>query len=99
KPNVRFSDGMPLTADDVVFTLAAAYDPASSIADSLQVNGERLQATALDPLTVAVVFPVPFGPGLSLLDALAILPRHKLQTAVAEGRFGTSWGVSAPVAE
>jgi ABC-type transport system substrate-binding protein len=45
KPNVRFSDGAPLTADDVAFSLAAAYDPASAIADSLQVLGKKLQAT------------------------------------------------------
>ena len=99
KPNVRFSDGAPLTADDVAFSLAAAYDPASAIADSLQVLGKKLQATVMDQLTVAITFPSPFGPGLRVLDALPILPKHKLEGALSSGRFGAAWSVTTPVKE
>ena len=99
KPNVRFSDGAPLTADDVAFSLAAAYDPASAIADSLQVLGKKLQATVMDPLTVAIAFPSPFGPGLRVLDDLPILPKHKLEGALSSGRFGAAWSVTTPVKE
>lgn len=99
RPNVVFSDGAPLTADDVVFSLTAAYDPASAVADSLLVNGKKLQAVAVDPLTVSVTFPHPFGPGLRLLDNLPILPKHKLQGALSAGTFGAAWGVSTSVAD
>src|SRR5262249_18320195 len=40
RPNVHFSDGARLTADDVVFSLAAAYAPESAVADSLHVLGK-----------------------------------------------------------
>lgn len=99
RPDMRFSDGAPLTSDDVVFSLAAAYDQGSALSDSLQVGGRRLNAVALDPLTVAVTFPLPFGPGLRLLDNLPILPRHKLLDALTSGTFGKAWSVSTPVTE
>ena len=99
RPNVQFSDGTPLTADDIVFSLAAAYDSASAIADSLQIAGKRLQATVLEPLTVAIVFPSVFSPGLRVLDAMPILPRHKLEAALASGRFAAALSVTTPVSE
>jgi peptide/nickel transport system substrate-binding protein len=99
RPGVRFSDGVPLTADDVVFSLAAAYDAGSMISDSLQIDGERLEAAATDSRNVTVTFPRRFGPGLRLLDDLPILPKHKLQAALDAGTFGKAWGLSTPVAE
>jgi peptide/nickel transport system substrate-binding protein len=99
KPNVLFSDGTPLTADDVVFSLAAAYDSASAIADSLKIDGKKLQATAQGPLTVAIAFPSVFSPGLRVLDAMPILPKHKLETALASGRLGAALSVTTPVNE
>jgi peptide/nickel transport system substrate-binding protein len=97
RPNVQFSDGAPLTADDVVFSFAAAYDPASAVADSLYVLGKKLQATAVDPLTVSIEFPGSFGPGLHVLDDVAILPKHKLEGAFASGRFASAWGLTTPL--
>jgi len=35
---------------------------------------------------------LPYGPGLSLLDAIPILPQHKLQKAYAAGKFREAWG-------
>jgi peptide/nickel transport system substrate-binding protein len=99
KANVQFSDGSPLTADDVVFSLAAAYDPASAIADSLQVLGKRLQATVVDALTVEIAFPSPFGPGLRVLDDLPILSKHKLEGALNNGRFASAWSVATPATD
>lgn len=101
RPGVVFADGHPFTAGDVVFSLETAYaaKAGSTLGDSLQVGGRRLAAEAPDPLTVVVTFPEPFGPGLRLFDNLPILPKHKLQRAVAEETFGEAWGPSTPVAE
>ena len=51
---VTFADGAPFTADDVVFSLAAAYDEkgGSILADSMRVGGKNLTAEAVDPATV-----------------------------------------------
>ncbi len=101
RPNVVFSDGRPFTSDDVVFSFAAVYDErnGSVLGSALQVGGRNLQVAAPDPLTVVVTFPEAFAPGARLLDNLPILPRHKLATAVAAGRFADAWNVATPPGE
>jgi peptide/nickel transport system substrate-binding protein len=99
--DVQFSDGHPFTADDVVFTFDAVYDEAhgSVLGSALQVGGKPLRVAALDSHTVTITFPQPFAPGVRLLDNLPILPRHKLQPALAAGTFRTAWGLSTPLGE
>ncbi len=84
RPNVAFSDGHPMTADDVVFSLEAAY-AVPLAADSLQPGGKKLTMAAADPLTVVLTFPVPYAPGLRILDNLWVLPKHKLEAALKNG--------------
>ena len=95
RPNVTFSDGRPLTADDVVFSLEAAY-AVPLAADALLPGGRKLTLTAADPLTVVLTFPVPYAPGLRILDNLWVLPRHKLEAALRSGTIATAWGLSTP---
>jgi peptide/nickel transport system substrate-binding protein len=99
--NVAFSDGTPFSARDVVFSFSAIYDPQtdSVLADSLQVAGARLTIAAQDTHTVDVRFPSPFGPGLRILDGVPMLPRHKLEHALATGQFRSEWGVSTAPSE
>jgi peptide/nickel transport system substrate-binding protein len=96
RKNVTFADGHPFTADDVVFSLKAAYDKASIIGDSLQVNGRNLAIDATDPTTLVVTFPAPFGPGMRIFDTLPILPKHKLESILAAGRFAEAWNLATP---
>ena len=98
RPNVTFSDGHPLTADDVVFSLEAAY-AVPLAADALQPGGKKLTLTAADPLTIVLTFPVPYAPGLRILDNLWVLPRHKLGTALGNGTLASAWGLSTPAAD
>jgi peptide/nickel transport system substrate-binding protein len=95
---VTFSDGVPFTADDVLFSFAVAYDPkvASVLKTALEVGNKPLQVAAPDPNTVVVSLPAPFTPGLALLDNLPILPKHQLQQAYAAGTFQDAWNVSTP---
>ncbi len=100
RPNIVFADGHPFTSEDVVFSFAAVYNEraGSVLADAMKVAGKPLQVAAVDPLTVIVTFPVPFAPGLVLLDNLPILPKHKLQASLDAGTFGSAWGLGTPVA-
>ncbi|HEY3339603.1 MAG TPA: ABC transporter substrate-binding protein [Propionicimonas sp.] len=67
KPNVKWSDGEPLTADDVVFTLG--YGPNKS--------DKMVSATATDATTVDVKYSTPqFTNESQLLGATMIVPRH-----------------------
>src|SRR5438105_6157558 len=97
RPNVQFSDGHPLSADDVLFSFEAAY--ASGFGDSLHVDGKPLAVAVIDPLTVTVTFPTAFAPGVRILDNLVILPRHKLAPALKNGTLKTAWALSTPPSE
>ena len=91
---VRFSDGTPFTSADVLFSFQAVYDETTGswIAETLTVGGKPLAVSAPDASTVVVKFPSPFGPGLRLLDALPILPKHKLEAALKAGSLRKEWG-------
>ncbi len=101
RPGVAFSDGMPFTSADVVFTFAALYDArgASPMASSFQFDGKPLRVEAVGDHTVRVIFPSTYGPGLTLLDSLPILPRHKLEPALKAGTFASAWNVKSPVSD
>jgi peptide/nickel transport system substrate-binding protein len=98
RPNVTFSDGQPLTASDVVFSLDAAY-AVRSVADVLEVDGKRLRAEASDPSTLTITFPALFAPGLRILDRLSVLPRHSLEAALKSGAIEKAFGLSTPPSE
>jgi peptide/nickel transport system substrate-binding protein len=97
RPGVTFSDGHPMTSDDVVFSLDAVY--AAGVPESIEVDGKRLVVSAVDPLTVTVTFPSAFAPGLRILDNVVILPRHKLEPALKSGALKSAWGLSTAPAE
>jgi peptide/nickel transport system substrate-binding protein len=98
RQDVTFSDGTPFTAADVVFTFAAMYDPRvdSLLANAFKIDGKPISVQALDDHTVAITFPAPYGPGLRLLDALPIIPRHRLETSLMAGTFRDAWSVTTP---
>lgn len=99
REGVLFSDGTPFTAADVVFSFQALYDPKvnSQIGSSLLINDKPLTVRATDAHTVVITLPAPYGPGISLLDAVPILPSHKLKAALDAGRFRDAWGLSTPL--
>jgi peptide/nickel transport system substrate-binding protein len=101
REGVRFSDGAPFTSADVLFAFRAIYDQrtGSALGDSMRVGGQPLAVSAPDASTVVVRFPSPFGPGLRLLDNLAILPRHKLERALDAGVLARAWDLSSPPSE
>jgi peptide/nickel transport system substrate-binding protein len=89
RPNLRWSDGEPLTVDDVVFTFQdVVFNPAipSDLKDSLRIGDDRQFPTiqALGDRQVEFQLPEPFAPFLrSTADYRAsILPRHRLAESV-----------------
>jgi len=98
RPGVTFSDGQPFTADDVVFSFQAVYGLGhhGPLGASMEVEGKKLEVTAVDTSTVSIVFPVAYAPGARILDNLPIYPRHKLAAAFKAGALQESWGLSTP---
>jgi peptide/nickel transport system substrate-binding protein len=101
EPGVVFSDGAPFTANDVVFSFRAAYDPRvnSGLAPALQVAGQPLTVRAFDADTVVITLPAPYGPGVAMLDSLPILPAHRLQQALDAGTLAEAWSLATPLDE
>jgi peptide/nickel transport system substrate-binding protein len=76
RPGVRWHDGEPFTADDVLFTYRTIIDPKTPTAyagDFEQVK----HAEVVDPLTFRVTYHRPFAPALASWG-LGILPKHLL---------------------
>ncbi len=74
---VRWHDGNPFTAADVLFTYRLTIDPRTPTAyagDFLRVKS----VTVIDPYTVRVTYGEPFAPALTSWGA-SILPRHLLE--------------------
>ena len=98
RANVSFSDGHPFSADDVVFSLAAAY-AVPFAADPLEIGGQKLEMPAVDSRTIVLTFPVLYAPGLRILNNLLVLPRHKLEPALKNGTLGDAWNLATPPSE
>jgi peptide/nickel transport system substrate-binding protein len=78
KPNVKWHDGRPFTAEDMVFTLAVRKDPDTPVRSA----GGRLDlvesASAPDPLTFVMHWSAPYVDANQALD-LEPLPKHLLE--------------------
>lgn len=95
REDVRWNDGQPFTADDVVFTFNdLIYNPdiPSSARDIFTIDEKTFTVEKVDPHTVRFVLPVKFAPFLRGMGQ-AILPKHKLEKIVAAGRFNFTWGI------
>ena len=95
---LRFSDGSPFSAEDVVFTLNALQDPknATGMADQIQVDDKFPTIAQLDPNTVKLTWPRPVGTGLRALDSIPMLSRNRLLKAYPDGAIASSWGPTTP---
>jgi peptide/nickel transport system substrate-binding protein len=98
---LRFSDGRPLDADDVVFTFRCYLDErnASPQRDLLVIGGKPVGVRKLDAYGVAFDLAQPYAAAERIFDSLTILPRHLLQKAQEDGRLAAAWGLATPAAE
>jgi peptide/nickel transport system substrate-binding protein len=101
RPDIKFSDGQPLTSADVAFAFRLVYDPRvrSPLGQTMQINGKPLQVAVVDDRTVTVKLPEPFAPGLQILEHLPILPKHRLEPALEAGTIAEAWSPSKPLTD
>lgn len=98
RKGLRFSDGQPLDADDVLFTMRVYLDENvhATQRDLLIVGGKAITARKVDGSTVLFQLAKPYGAGERLFDGLAILPRHLLEKTYLEGKLARSGGLATP---
>jgi peptide/nickel transport system substrate-binding protein len=79
KPGVKWHDGAPFTADDVVFNWEYSRDPAAATVTSEAYKGIKVEK--VDNLTVKVMFdkPTPFWADAFVGTRGMIIPKHLFQ--------------------
>lgn len=108
RPGLQWSDGAPLTADDVIFTYQdVIFNPAipTDFKDFLKVGASGVfpEIRKISDRQVEFVFPEPFAPFLSTTtgpstNSVGILPKHALAkfitTKDVKGKpvFLSTWG-------
>ena len=95
---VRFSDGQPFNADDVIFSFQVYLDDKvdSSQRDLLVVGGKPITVVKVDDYTVRFELAQPYAAAERLFDSVAILPRHLLEANHRSGAFSQAWTLSTP---
>lgn len=73
RPDLKFSDGSPLTADDVVYTYTTLINPDFN-APSRALYAPISTVEAVDPQTVKFTLSAPYAPLLTYLD-IGIVPK------------------------
>lgn len=85
---IKWSDGTPITADDVVFTwrdIIFAGFGNTSTRDSMVIDGQLPTVKKIDKYAVEFTTPKPFAPFLRMLST-PIAPKHVFLPAVRRGK-------------
>src|SRR5580704_2283842 len=93
---LRFSDGQPFDADDVIFSLQVYTDEKidSPQRDLLVVGGKPIVVVKVDKYTVRFELAQPYAAAERLFDGVAVLPRHLLEASYRAGTFSNAWTLS-----
>ena len=105
RPGLRWSDGQPLTADDVVFTYNSIYlneRIPTDTRDILRIGTSRAlpKVREIDDRRIQFLVPEPFAPFLRTVGSLPIQPAHVLRPLVetndvnGKPRFLSAWDTS-----
>ena len=110
KAGLKWSNGEPLTSDDVVFSYNEIYlndQIPTSFKDTLRIgkSGTLPQVKKIDNRRIEFSTVEPFAPFIKYAGKLPILPAHALQESVrtinskGELNYLTKWGTDTPVTE
>jgi len=96
--DIRFSDGVLCTADDILYTFEEIYlnpDVDSKKGNALKIRDKLIRINKIDDLTIRIDLPVPYRPFLYTLANIQILPKHILQPLIEKNgieAFNKTWG-------
>jgi peptide/nickel transport system substrate-binding protein len=97
REGLAFSDGHPVSSDDVTFTFDRIFDPKSHnvLKDSLMVDGKPLRVEKLDEHDLIVHAVRPYAAIEYLLSTVPVLPRHLLEADSGQP-VEEAWTLSTP---
>ncbi|HOO34137.1 MAG TPA: ABC transporter substrate-binding protein [Thermotogota bacterium] len=101
--DIKWSDGVPFTADDVIFTfenfLLNKFAEGNSIA-RFTIGGEVVKFVKVDDRTVKAILPTPYGPFFTVLSAASVYPKHILEDQINPedpGSVNELWTTDTPL--
>lgn len=106
RDGIKFSDGHPITAEDVIFTLRAIYDErtATPFRDAMMIGNRQIEASVPNGTNgtdgknarwLRLVFPDIVASPENYLSILAVLPRHILEGDFNRGAIRDAYGLTA----
>src|SRR5215510_12575270 len=104
RDGIKFSDGHPITAEDVIFTLRAIYDERTAspvFRDAMMIGNRKIEASIPEGTDgqggrrLRFVFPDVVASPENYLSNLAVLPRHVLEADFNRGALRDAYGLTA----
>ncbi|MBI5093008.1 MAG: hypothetical protein HZB26_11285 [Candidatus Hydrogenedentes bacterium] len=93
RKDAKFSDGRPVTAQDLLFTFNAIRDPKNETADARNYYQSIEKAEALDDYTVKFTCNKPYFKNLDVIGETLVYPKHVYE----QGDFNTHPNNRKPV--
>jgi peptide/nickel transport system substrate-binding protein len=98
RAGLKFSDGQPLTADDVIFTLETVYDKRTNspaFRSALLVNDKEIRTKKISDTELQFIFPEKVAGLENYFDNLVVLPKHILGKDRDAGTISEAWKIDA----
>lgn len=98
RQGIRFSDGQPFDADDVIFSFKVYLDEKvhSPQRDLLKIGDQTISVHKEGKYRIAVDLPQAYSAAERLFDSVNILPRHLLEGAYELGKLSEMWNPATP---
>ncbi len=102
--HLKWSDGVPFTADDVVFTMNYVLMNPNALGNEVArftINGKPIKWVKVNDYTVKALLPDPYGAFFMVLTPALIMPKHALAQYLPAfnpkvkdpSAFNRAWGV------
>ena len=98
RKGAAFSDGHPMTAQDVLFSFQVALDSTvhPTVQDLLKIGDKFYEVSAPDDHTFVIKTPVQTAVLIPTAGAVRIMPKHVLEAPFKAGTFTSTYNVSTP---
>ncbi|MBI4850483.1 MAG: hypothetical protein HY819_01520 [Acidobacteria bacterium] len=98
REGLAFSNGVPITAEDVIFSIKATWDNRinSFLGDLIKLDGKAPELTKVNQLTVKITFADYYEPIRELLSRIPIVSKRAMEDYFLKSDPKTAYGLDTP---
>lgn len=98
REGLTFSNGVPITAEDVIFSIKATWDARtdSILSDLIKLDGKPPELTKVNQLAVKITFPDAYEPIRELLSRVPIVSKKAMEDYFLKSDPKTAYGLDTP---